>query len=172
MKVLFEITHPKHAHLFRRAIHRLINQGHKIKITARDKDVVIDLLDAWGLEYSCLSQHPGAGLVNLGKELIVRDYRLWKHARKFKPDLFVARVGPSAAHVGWMLRKPVIVFEDTEDGRLQQKISFPFATNVCTALHYEKNWGSKHLRYPSFDELAYLHPAEFTPDEEIVKRVG
>lgn len=172
MRILFEVTHPKHAHLFRNTINELKVRGHVVAVTARDKDVTLDLLKIWGVEYTALSAQSRGGIAGLAWELLSRDWRLWQFARQFKPDLLVARVGPSAAHVGKLLRCPVIVFEDTEEGTLQQRISFPFVTMICTAEHYEKDWGAKHVRYQSFDELAYLHPHRFTPDPSVVDRAG
>lgn len=172
MRILFEITHPKHAHLFHNAILELRQAGHEIRITARRKDVTLRLLDAWGLDYKVLTNQPKSGLLALGTELLIRDLRLWRFARRFRPDVLVARVGPCAAHVGLLLRKPVIVFEDTEDATLQQRLAFPFATRICTAIHYEKEWGHKHIRYRSFDELAYLHPNRFTADPGVVQQHG
>lgn len=172
MRILFEITHPKHAHFFRNAVKELKARGHVVAITARDKDITLDLLKAWGLEYILLSARSRGEILALAGELLIRDWRLWHFARQFKPDLLVARVGPCAAHVGKLLRRPVIVFEDTEEGTLQQRISFPFVTRICTANHYEKDWGKKHKRYQSFDELAYLHPNRFAPDPSVVERTG
>lgn len=172
MRILFEITHPKHAHLFRNAIFELTQRGNTIAITAREKDVTTCLLDSWNLEYTLLSSGKGRGIIVLGLELLKRDWRLWRFTRNFRPDIIVARVGPSAAHVGFLIKRPVLVFEDTEDGVLQQRITFPFVTRVCTATHYEKDWGKKHIRYQSFDELAYLHPKRFIPDESIPREYG
>ena len=171
MRILFEVTHPKHLHLFKNPIWELEARGHTVAITARDKDVTLDLLRSYGLEFTALSRKR-TGLVGMTRELLVRDWRLWCFARRFRPDVLVARVGPSAAHVGLLLGRPVIVFEDTEHATLQQRITFPFVTHVCTATHYEKDWGAKHVRYQSFDELAYLHPRRFTPDRAVVERAG
>jgi predicted glycosyltransferase len=168
MKILFEITHPKHFHLFRNAISELSKRHHQIAITVREKDVTTNLLWASGFPFTVLTrQNSSMGNFSLALELLLRDWRLYRFAKIFSPDVIVARVGPSAAHVGFLLKKPVIVFEDTEDGNLQQKISFPFVDKICTAMHYEKNWGKKHVRYPSFDELAYLHPKRFTPNKMV-----
>lgn len=175
MRVLFEITHPKHAHLFHYAIAALRLQGSQVAITAREKDVTTRLLDAWRETigpYHVLSSRRSSGLTALAAELMVRNKRLFTFCRRFKPDLIVARVGPSAAQIGRLLGIPVVVFEDTDDARLQQWISFPFATHVCTAEHYAKNWGRKHIRYPGFDELAYLHPNRFHPDPRIPRDAG
>lgn len=175
MRILFEVTHPKHAHLFRHAMVECIQQGHTIAVTAREKDVTLRLLDAWREQIGdvqVLSQQGPKGMFGLAKELVIRDWRLFHVCRKFKPDLIVARVGPSAAHCGRLLGIPVVVFEDTDDARLQQWISFPLATHVCTSRHYAKSWGQKHIRYDSFDEMAYLHPNRFTPDLSIAEEAG
>jgi len=175
MRVLFEITHPKHAHLFRNAITELKKQNHTVAITAREKDVTTQLLESWENQiggFTVLSRQSKSGIFRLAGELLLRNYRLFKYCRRFKPDVIVARVGPSAAQIGFFMKIPVIVFEDTDDASLQQWISFPFATRVCTAEHYHKNWGRKHIRYNSFDELAYLHPNRFVPDKNIVESTG
>jgi predicted glycosyltransferase len=172
MRILFEITHPKHAHLFRNAILRLKDRGSEIAIATREKDVTTRLLSSWGFEYTVLTSQPSGGILSLGRELLRRDWRLWCFAREFNPDVLVGRVGPSAAHVGFLIRRPVVIFEDTEDGTLQQKISFPFVTRIYTSQHYEKEWGAKHIRYGSFDELAYLHPKRFTPNPDVPRKHG
>jgi hypothetical protein len=172
MRILFEITHPKHAHVFHYAIGALRSRGHTVAITARDKDVTVDLLRAWGLEFTVLSSRSGRGLLALGRELLVRDWRLWRFARRFRPDVLVAHEGPSAAHVGFLLRRPVIAFEDTEHSTFQHRITYPLVTRVCTSWHYERDWGAKHVRYPSIGELAYLHPNQFVPDPSVLQRAG
>lgn len=51
MRILIDMGHPAHVHFFKHAIRELESRGHKIKITARDKDVTLQLLDAYGFEY-------------------------------------------------------------------------------------------------------------------------
>ncbi|MBN1550834.1 DUF354 domain-containing protein [bacterium] len=172
MRILFEITHPKHALMFKNAILELGNRGYEILITAREKDITCDLLDSWNLPYHLISKKSGADLIRMCVELGIRDIRMYRLARHFQPDVFVGRVGPSAAHIGYITRKPVVVFDDMESATLQQWISYPFASHICTSKHYEKDWGSKHVRYNSFDELAYLHPNVFQPDHNIIKSYG
>lgn len=171
MRILFEITHPAHLHLFRNAIRALEARGHTVALTARDKDVTVDLLDHYGFDYTLLSRR-AAGVAGLARELVVRDWRLWRFCRRFRPDVLVAWIGTCAAHVGALLRRPVVVFEDAEHATLQQRITFPFVTRICTARHYRKDWGRKHVRYPSFEQLAYLHPDHFVPDPGVLERAG
>jgi predicted glycosyltransferase len=94
MKLLFDVGHPAHVHLFKHVILGLTNKGHEVKITARDKDIVIDLLDSYEFDYTIISKK-GKGLLGLGRETLIRDYRLSKIARNFKPDIMMAVHGGS-----------------------------------------------------------------------------
>jgi len=171
MRILVEITHPADVHLFREVVRELKALGHTIAITARDKDVTLALLRAYRLDHKCLSRQ-GNGLIGLGFELLVRDWRLWRFAREFAPELLIARVGTCAAHVGALIGCPVLILDDTEHASLQQRLAFLFASRICTSQCYEKNWGRKHVRYQSIGELAYLHPAQFQPDSSIMARLA
>ena len=44
MNILIDIIHPAHVHFFRHAISEFEKRGHKVAVTARQKDVTIELL--------------------------------------------------------------------------------------------------------------------------------
>jgi predicted glycosyltransferase len=44
MKVLIDIGHPAHVHFYKNTIKELEAKGHEVLVTARDKDVAINLL--------------------------------------------------------------------------------------------------------------------------------
>jgi predicted glycosyltransferase len=48
MKILIDIGHPADVHLFKHMVWKLAKKGHEIKITCRDKDVTVDLLNSVG----------------------------------------------------------------------------------------------------------------------------
>jgi predicted glycosyltransferase len=52
MKLLIDLNHPAHVHLFRHAIHAWQQDGHQVIITARDKEVTTRLLDLYGISYT------------------------------------------------------------------------------------------------------------------------
>jgi predicted glycosyltransferase len=89
MRFVFEIAHPAHVHLFRYGIRELRQRGHVVMVVSRDKDVTLDLLDHYGIQHECLSKQ-GRGLIGLAAEMLLRDWRLWQLARRFRPDAFVA----------------------------------------------------------------------------------
>jgi predicted glycosyltransferase len=129
------------------------------------------LLDNFRIPYTVLSRI-GRGRFALLKELVVRDLRLLRFCRKFKPDVLTGIGGIFAAHAGFLLRKPVVVWDDTEHAKFSHLITFPFAKIICSPDCYKKSYGVKHRKYAGYHELAYLHPNRFKPDMEIVKGLG
>jgi uncharacterized protein len=171
MKILFDIIHPAHVHFFRNAISLLQQKGHEVAVTARTKDVTIELLDQYQIPHTCLSQ-TGKGRLALLGELIIRDFRLFNFCRKFKPDVLTGISGMFASHIGFVLRRPSVVWDDTEHQHLAHRITWPVATVICNPNCYRRPTGSKHELYNGFHELAYLHPNRFTPDPEQVRSLG
>ncbi len=171
MKILVEITHPAHIHFFRNAIGEWKSHGHTVAVTARDKEMTLELLKLYGIEHTVLSSI-GKGKLSLFYELVERDFKLWRFCREFRPDVLTAVGGVFAAHVGRLIRKPVVVWDDTEHAGISHKMTFPFATSIQTPDCYTKKLGAKQVSYPGCHELAYLHPSRFTPDADIVKSLG
>ncbi|MCC4767344.1 DUF354 domain-containing protein [Methanosarcina sp. DH1] len=171
MKILVDIVHPADVHVIKNFIWGMEKRGHKILVTARQKDVAINLLDAYKIKYTTISEAK-KGLLNLGTELITRDLKLLNIARKFNPDMLIGQTYPSVTHVAWLLNKKSIVFTDTEHAKLVNYASFPFASCICTPKCYTKEWGKKHVRYDSYQELAYLHPNYFIPNPGVLEEIG
>ena len=176
VRLLFDILHPTHVHIFRNLIAELTARGHEVKITMREKDVARDLLDQYGLPYEIVSrQRSGAGLA---LEFAERGARLFRAAGRFQPDFLVGCMGPSIASVGRLRRlltrdrARIVVFYDTEMATLTNSFVYPLADYVCTADCYQAQVNGNHLTYPSYQQLAYTHPRRFTPDPEIVRSLG
>ena len=171
MRILVDITHPAHVHFFRNAIDIWRQHGHEIAVTARKKDITIALLNHFNISHSTLSEM-GKGKLSLFRELIQRDFRLWKFCRKFKPDVLTAIGGVFVAQVGWLIRKPTIVWDDTEHAGVSHKMTFPFAHSILTPDCYIMDLGKKQEKYAGCHELAYLHPNRFTPDKNVLRKIG
>lgn len=173
MRILFDIGHPAHVHFFKHAIRLLQARHHDILITSRDKEFALELLNQLNLPHTPLSRLGKGGLFTLGKELIQRNFGLWRVVRRFKPDIMAAIGGICIAQVGFLTRVPSLVFYDTENARLQNALTYPFASQVIVPQCYE-TWLPKrrHLRYAGYHELAYLHPQYFTPDRNIALENG
>lgn len=171
MNILFDINHPADIHFFKNTINHLKSNGHQVVITARDKDVIIDLLERLNYSYIKLSTAK-PGLLNLGLELIKKDLLLLPIFFKYKIDVAVAFTGTCISHVGWLLRKPRLVFYDNDEAKLQNLITYPFASHIYTPECYPDDLGKKHERFKGIKELAYLHPDYFKPDKSIYTDLG
>ena len=172
MHILVDITHPAHVHFFRHSIAEWRERGHELTIAARRKDIAIELMTHYGWDFVNLGA-ARSGLAGLTQELLVRNAKLWRLVRRRKPDVMAAIGGIFIAHVGWLTGTPSVVFTDTENATLSNRLTFPFATAVVTPDCYEAPVPSaKHVTYAGYHELAYTHPNRFTPDPERLRDFG
>lgn len=172
MKILIDISHPAHVYQFKNAIQILKTKGHEILITSRNKEITLDLLDKFGMDYVEVGKYEYAPL-RKGIEMVKIDYILYNLAKKFNPDILIGGVGNVyIAHVSTLIKKPSILFNDTENGTLQNLLSFPFAKAICVPSCYKKNVGKKEVRYDGYHELAYLHPNYYKPNPAVLNEVG
>jgi predicted glycosyltransferase len=171
MRVLIDIGHPAHVHFFKNTIWDLEKKGHKVMVVSRDKDVVIELLNAYKIPHTVLSKVK-SGKIHLFEEWFIREYKLFKIAKQFDPDVLMGILSPTAAQIAWLLRKKSIIFNDTEHAVIAQKITYPFCNIICTPSCYLKDEGKKQIRYSGYHELAYLHPSYFIPRPEVLKELG
>ena len=80
--------------------------------------------------------------------------------------------GIFVAHAGMLTRTPTVVFYDTENAKLQNLLTYPFASLVVAPRAYEGWLPRKSLRYNGYHELSYLHPSAFRPDRTIAINNG
>ena len=171
MKVLVDIGHPAHVHLFKNIIWDFKKDGHEVIITARDKEITLYLLEVYGFKYESLGEHH-KNLLNKLLDLIAREYKLYKIAKKFKPDVFISHGSMFAAHVAKLFGKPHISLEDTEISTEQIRLYAPFTDVILTPSCFRLDLGKKQVRYNGYHELAYLHPNYFKPDPLILDEMN
>ena len=173
MRVLFDILHPAHLHLFRHLILRLHEAGEEPVVLTRHKDVTVGLCDGYGIRQKVISRFRG-GFVPGAWEMLVRTTRVFLEARRAKADALIG-TSLSIGFVGRLLGIPsFVVNEDNREiSPLFAKIAYPLAdwivTPECLAC---EDYGERHLTYAGYHELAYLHPNHFTPDPEVPRRLG
>jgi hypothetical protein len=171
VRILLDLLHPAHVHVFRHLRDELLGRGHEVIITARDKDLTLDLLQRYGIDAEVISVQR-TGSIGLAGELIGRTRRLLGVARRVRPDVMTGIMGPSIAPVGRLLRTPAIVLYDTEFATRTNRWVYPMATAVVTPDCYQGRVRGTHITYPGYHETAYLHPDRFTPDPAIRTDLG
>jgi uncharacterized protein len=169
MKILIDVGHPAHVHYYRNFCNIMKKKGAEILFTTRDKEVTIDLLDHYDLKY-----------INFGKPsktktgkilgLFIFTFRIFIIALKFKPDFFL-NASIYTGIVAWILRKPHISLEDTFNME-QVNLYLPFTAAVLTGDYPHPPMGKKEIMYSGYQELLYLHPKYYSPDENIHQLLG
>lgn len=170
MKLLIDIGHPGHVHLFRPLAQKLISEGDQVYFTCREKEFEKELLQAAGLPFTAIGKKRKS---LMGKTLAMFRFtlNLWMVAIGFKPDMLLSHGSPYAAWCSFLVRKPHIALEDT--GNMEQvRLYLPFTEYVLTSTAFHKKLGIKQLFYSGYHELAYLHPNQFKPDPGIRKVLG
>ncbi|MGQ4556062.1 DUF354 domain-containing protein [Halobellus sp. GM3] len=170
-RVHFDVTHPAHVHLFRHAIYELVDRGHAVAVTSREKELTTDLLDAYGIDHTVLSRK-GTRTIELVPEWLLRDVRTVRYARRFDPDVVVSRLSPTAVHAAAMVGAGAVVFHDHEGTNRLANALAPFTDRVCTPATFDGDFGAPHDRHEGLQELAYLHPDRFDPDRDRLRDHG
>ncbi len=171
MRILVDLLHPAHVHVFRILIAELQANGDDVLVTARDKDVTLGLLNEYGIDHRVISAQ-ATGSIGLVTEWVGRSAKLSRIAHDFKPDVMIGIMGVSIAPVGRLLRIPTLVFYDTEFATTTNRIVYPLAGAVITPDCYSAPVNGSHVTYPGYHELAYLHPDRFEPDPARVEAFG
>lgn len=174
MKILFDLLHPAHFHLFKNVIAELLGGGHEVDIIARQKDCLPALLDSSGWPYTLIRRRGTAGLPTLALETLRAAVLAAGKGLRKKIDILAGTsvsIGPAARLCGAC----ACIFEEDDAAviPLMVRFGYPFAHYIITPKWLEQeNHGRKHLTYSGFHELAYLHPNRFEPDAGIRRELG
>ncbi len=170
MKAAISIEHPAWSHQFRGIIEK-INESGEALVIAVDKDGDLSLLDSFGIKYVKLADSTGNNVLEKGVLFIKLCIDYYREVRRFAPDILIGRASPMMAVAAWLLRKPHVIFEDTEVSKFSLNICRKFSRCIITPETFLTDLGEKQLRLPIYKELFYLHKG-FAPDAEIVKNAG
>jgi predicted glycosyltransferase len=179
MKVLVALNHPAHYYVFKFTVLNLKNLGYDVKYVIREKDILEKLLISEKVDFIKINEKRQRkstvfSVVSNGIiELVKQDFNLLKLVVKWKPDLMIG-TDVAITHVGILLRIPSFVFneDDFEINQLFCITSYPFASkivspDICSVGKYSH----KKVSYNGIQKMAYLHPAYFRPDFELVKDI-
>ena len=169
MRAAITIQHPAHVHFYRPVVDELRARGHDVHVFAREKDVALDLLDAYGIEHRVLAGTAGS-IPRLAAVQVAYEWRLLRAVRRLDPDVVTGIGGMAAAHVSAVTDARSVVFTDTET--VGNRLVTPFADAVCTPRSFDGDLGDGHVRYDGLHELAYLHPGRFEPDPDVLRSHG
>lgn len=173
LTALFDLGHPAHFHLFKHSIAEMKKAGHRVHIIGRQKDCLPGLLDRTGWDYH-LVRRPRKGLTLLAAEQFQVLGKILAMAAREPVDLMLGTsvvIGLASRLTG---AASLVFCEDDQDVvPLFSQLAYAPAHMVITPRALEReDHGRKHLTYPGYQELAYLHPAIYKPDSSVLDRLG
>lgn len=170
---LFYLGHPAHWHNVKVVCAGLKSKGHNIVVVARQKDVLIELLDGEPYTIEVLPARKRQSKIGRVMDIFARELKMWKLARTHRPDLMVG-TDIVITHVGKALGIPSIILNEDDAAAvpLFAKYGYPYCTVALAPKSCDVGpFHSKHIQYPGYHELAYLHPNHFAPDRKLVKEL-
>jgi len=171
VNILFDLNHPAHVHLFKNFILFLNKKKHNVVVVARNKDMTYELLKYYNIDYVPLS-NPGNGIFGAMLELVIKTINIYILNSKYKFNMAFG-TSPSIAILSKLDGVKSMNFNEDDDDvvPLYAYITFPFTTKIINpeVVRYNK-WRKKRILYPSYQELAYLHPKNFKPNKEILNK--
>ncbi|MGC9151923.1 MAG: DUF354 domain-containing protein [Microbacter sp.] len=174
MRILVDICHPAHVHLFKHAIRQLREHGHFVVVTVKDIPAAKKLLEYEEIDFISL---PGSKKDSLAGKAWTqcRDlYHLGRIVRSHRVEIGIGS-SVSVAQLGRLMGFPSLFFDDDDDAvePLTLRFAHPFAHVVLSPAalkdHRKKN---PTVFYPGSHELAYLHPKQFVPEPAVLESIG
>ncbi|MFM7106387.1 MAG: hypothetical protein ACKOW8_12785 [Flavobacteriales bacterium] len=171
-RYFFEINHPGQVHLLRNLYFDLISKGHFVIVGCKEEKIITDLLTHYKIPFYKLGKKGNGKWGKLFKQ-VVFDFRALLLILRHRCNM---GVGSSMTndHVSAILPwfRAIHLSDDDETAvPLIAKFSYPFAHKILAPQCIKiPSFEKKLVRYPSYHELAYLHPARFQPDPSVLQR--
>lgn len=173
MNIGIFLGHPAHFHMLRNSAVQLMADGHKVFFVIKKKDILENLLQDAGYEYTMIREGRGGSVWGLVKSVLGMERHMCQFLRKNKIDVLVGSTLSFAARV--FMRVPTIVMgeDDAHVAPMFAKLVFPWANAILSPISCDNGkWNGKSTKYPGFQKLAYLHPKRFTPFADVVRKNG
>lgn len=173
MRVLINVVHPAQILDTKFVYLKLKERGHSVKYAARDREVMIALLEAFDADYTVISKKRSFLL-----ESFIMIKGLLKQILSFRPDYIIAVGGSLAPFTGWLTRTRTLHWSDSESSAMMNFLSHPWTTKSLTSRSYRMGHPfsgflrNKRILHNSLLQLAYCGPGYFTPENNFKHRLG
>lgn len=169
MKYIFELNHPKHYYQFKHIMQTLKHEGHSIHVLARDKDVLLNVLDEEQVPYEIFGVHKKKLLDKiLATPRLLLNY--WRIVCREKPDVIISKASFYGTLIAKLAGAKSVIFPDSEVVKVTNRYVVPLATYVVTPGSFGLDYGKKQVRIGGLFEDCYLAPSVFHADAGIVKQ--
>lgn len=173
MNIGLFLGHPAHFHMLKNAASNLRSNGHNVQFVIKKKDILEKLLQDAGYSYTSIREDRSNGLLGLIQSVLCMELNMCKFLKKNKIDILIGSTLSFASSK--IMHIPTIVMGEDDSAVVPKyaRMVYPWANAILTPEVCDNGkWNAKSTQYPSYHELAYLHPNHFTPNKDIVEGYG
>ncbi|HYM45773.1 MAG TPA: DUF354 domain-containing protein [Solirubrobacteraceae bacterium] len=183
MRIWIDLTNSPHVLVMRPVIERLLQDGHEVRVTARDFAQTIELCERFGIEHTPIGHHRGERLAAKAGGLASRATALVRFARADaraaggrRFDIALGHGSNDVTVAAALLRIPSATMFDYEWAVVQHQVNCRLARAVVVpdAIPFERlrqyGAGGKIRAYPGLKEEYYL--ADFEPDPAVLAELA
>ncbi|MCJ7483464.1 MAG: DUF354 domain-containing protein [Thermodesulfovibrionales bacterium] len=173
MRILIDICHPAHVHLYRNFIKEMEDLGHQFWITVKNVASSKKLLQFYNIPFIQIGDKKDS-LIGKGLSQFRYNWILQKLVRKNK---ITVGMGSSitVAHVSKLTKMYSVVF-DEDDDQVEPLFTYcahPFSDYLLSPdVLRNKRRKKNTIYYSGYHELASLHPKRFVLDSQVMREIG
>ena len=172
MKINFDISHPAHLNFFRGAMGRLREEGHEVFMTVLDRGPLLNIARRELPEIPLLrsGRHRGGVMSIIFEANIIKFFRLALFYFRKRPDVTLSCGGFVAGAIMKMTGRQNYQFDDDPE----RKTNVLLERLTATLLYFPPviTPHGNIVTYRGVKEWAYLSPASFRPNHEILSEYG
>jgi predicted glycosyltransferase len=173
MRVGLFLGHPAHFHMLKNSAKELNKNGYDVYFVIKKKDILQVLLDNAGFQYTLIRRERNSRFIDLIASVLRMEYNMCKFLRQNNIDILIGSTLSFASRVIMRTNTIVMGEDDSDVVPKYANMVYPFANAILTPIVCDNGrWNQKSTKYPSYHELAYLHPNHFTADKTIVEGYG
>ena len=173
-KIAVFLGHPAHFHLYKHVVNALIKNSYNVTYLIKRKDILEDLVKQTGVPYTIVrdKERSKSSKFGLISSMLKLDFNVFKSLLTLRPKLLTGTYCPIVSKLTFI---PFISCNE-DDAKVVPNfalLSYPPANAILTPVICDNGkWNSKSTTYPSYHELAYLHPNHFSADKNVVEDYG
>lgn len=177
MRVWIDLTNSPHVLVMRPVIQRLRQDGHEVRVTARDFAQTLALCERLGVEHTAVGRHRGERMLAKAGGLASRSWALARWARRQgRFDIALGHGSNDVSVAAALLRVPSSTMFDYEWATVQHNVNCRLAAAVVVPAAipperlYRYGARGKIRAYEGLKEEYYL--SDFEPDEAVLAQLG
>lgn len=173
MNIGLFLGHPAHFHMLKIAAANLLRKGHNVQFVIKKKDILEKLLIDAGYTYTSIREGRTNGVAGLIKSVVGMELNMCQFLKKNKINILIGSTLSFASSK--IMHVPTVIMgeDDSDVVPKYAKMVYPWASTILTPTVCDNGkWNGKSTKYPSYHELAYLHPNHFTANKSVVNGYG